>query len=203
MSLCNIYSAYKSPYVCSFPHFSTGNSDHSDISMAAVVGRTEITMKKTGTPCTVPANPTAKLMFYFNCVCTCVEADDDSTIRRLRDYKNYSLSDTEEAQLMMICLAVSPDKLLGSIFFPVDESDLDGYGNDFFEINAVSTKVVVADSILIGGQQKKVKKIMMCKKSWLETNYIEPLRSLSDRRQRSQRAIRPARQRESDSCIIS
>ena len=159
--------------------------------MAAVLGRTEIEIKKTGVACTIPDNPTARLMYYFNCVCTCVEADSDSTIRRFRDYDNYyRLSEEEKAQLMILCLALSPDKLLGSIFFPADESDLDGYGNDFYEINAVSTKLVVTESILIGGQQKKVTKIMMCKRSWLEKNYLNPLRSLtSNLGQSNQRAL--------------
>ena len=159
--------------------------------MAAVLGRTEIEIKKTGTVATVPDNPTARLMYYFDCVCTCVEADNDSTIRRLRDYDNYyRLSEEERAQLMILCLALSPDKLLGSVFFPADQDDLDGYGNDFYEIKAVSTKLVVTESILIGGQQKKVQKIMMCKRSWLEKNYLNPLRSLtSGGGQRSQRAL--------------
>ena len=178
--------------------------------MAAVLGRTEIEIKKVGRTVTIPANPTAKLMYYFDCVCTCVEADNDSTTRRLRDYKNYSrLSNAEEAQLTILCLALSPDKLLGSLFFPAEESDLDGSGNRFFEIKAVSTRLVVSESILIGGQQRRVQKIMMCKRSWLEKFYLNPLRSISQGGQRSQRALpapsyRPAPSAEIDSlcCTI-
>ena len=137
--------------------------------MAAVMGRTQIQIKKTGTTVTVPNTPIAKLMYYFNCVCSCVEANDDFTTRRLRNYRsNYSnLSNEEEAQLLLLCLALSPDKLTGTIFFPAE--DLDGFNNQFFEVSAVSTKLVVAQSLLIGGQQKKVQKIMMFKMCWIES----------------------------------
>ena len=147
--------------------------------MAAVFGRTEVQMKKTGQTTTIPNSPRAKLMYYFNCVCSCVEAESDASIDRLRNYKeNYSrLSSEEEATLVVLCLALSPDKLIGSIFFPVEDGAFDS-GNEFFELSAVSTKLVVAESILIGGQQKRVHTIMMFKKSWIENNYLDPMRSI-------------------------
>ena len=148
--------------------------------MAAVFGRTEVHLKKTGVTCTVPESPTAKLMYYFNCVCSCVEPDQDASIRRLRNYEdNYlSLSNEEQAKLMLLCLALSPDKLIGSIFFPADDSDIDST-NEFFELSAVSTRLVVAQSLLVGGQQRRVRKIMMFKKRWIERFYIEPLRQIT------------------------
>jgi hypothetical protein len=168
--------------------------------MAAVLGKTEIQIKKTGTATTIPDNPIAKLMYYLDCICNCVEADDDSSIRRLRNYKNNStsLSNEEEAKLLILCLTLSPDKLIGTILFP--NEDLDGFNNEFYELSAVSTKLVVAESLLIGGQQKRVQKIMMFKKAWIEKFYLNPLRSFQSR----QRAIRspPRRQRSNDSCII-
>ena len=152
--------------------------------MAAFLGRTEIQIKKIGTTAvTVPDNPIAKLMYYLNCICSCVEADDDPTICRLKDYENYlSLSNEEEAKLLILCLALSPDKLIGTILFPADDLN-DGLNNEFFELSAVSTKLVVAEFLLIGGQQKRVQQIMMFKKSWIERNYIDPLLSVErDRR---------------------
>ena len=147
-------------------------------------------IKKTGVSCTVPDNPKAKLMYYFNCVCSCVEPGNDSTIRRLRDYDNYwSLSNEEEAQLVILCLALSPDKLLGSVFFPAE--DLDS-ANEFYKVSAVSTRMVVAESLLIGGQQKKVQSIMMFKKSWIEYYYINPLMSI-ERDSSSRRALPSSR----------
>ncbi len=148
-----------------------------------MLGKTEIGIKKTGTTCTVPNSPVAKLMYYFNCVCSCVEAEEDYEIRRLKDYTNYQrLTSEEEAKLLVLCLALSPDKLIGAIFIPSDDIPS---SNEFFELSAVSTHMVVTDSLLIGGQRKKVQNIMMFKMSWLENNYLEPLKKFAER-------IRPA-----------
>ena len=73
--------------------------------MAAVFGRTEISLKKTGVSTTIPDSPVAKLMYYFDCVCSCVEPDSNATTRRLRAYKNYSdLSNEEQAKLLLLCV---------------------------------------------------------------------------------------------------
>ena len=144
---------------------------------AALLGKTEISVKKFGQACTVPNNAVAKLMYYFNCICVCVEPDQSATIRRLRDYNNYaSLSSDEEAQLIALCLTLSPDKLMGTVLFPVD--DCGDSSNEFLELSAVSTRLVVAESLLIGGQRRRIKKIMMLTETWMERNYIEPLRSI-------------------------
>ena len=176
--------------------------------MAAVVGRTEINVRETTRKVTVPNSPIATLMYYFDCVCTCVEADNNSTIRRLRDYQNYSsLSGEEKKQLLGLCLVLSPDKLVGSIFFPAsdDEEFNDGCNNGFFKVSAVSTKLLVAESLLIGGQQKKVQSIMKFKKSWIENNYLNPLRSIGEGNQQRP-AVQPRRQpppqTRDSSCVV-
>ena len=151
--------------------------------MAAVMRRTEISVKRTGEPCTISNNDIAKLMYYFDCVCTCVQPDNSDTICRLRNFNNYaSLSSDEEAQLLALCLALSPDKLIGSVLFP--SSDCGRSNNKFLELSAVSTNMVVSDSFLIGGQRKKIQKIMMFEKCWIERNYLNPLSSIV-RRQRA------------------
>ena len=172
--------------------------------MAAVLGRTQIEIKRTTSKCSVPDNPTAKLMYYFNCVCSCIEAESDYATNRLRNYSNYhALSSEEEAKLLILCLALSPDKLIGTIFFPAKDEDLTEFSNEFFEVSAVNTKLVVAQSLLIGGQQKKVQKIMMFKKSWIENNYLNPLRSFERRQRPSQQMVRrPPPRRNQSSCVI-
>ena len=174
--------------------------------MAAIMRRAEISVKDTSTSCTIPNNDIAKLMYYFKCMCSCIEPEND-TIRRLRDYNNYaSLSRDEEAQLLALCLALSPDKLIGSVLFPA--GDCGRSNNKFLELSAVSTNMVVADSFVIGGQRKKVQSIMMFEKSWLENYYINPLKSIVQRRQTP--AIRqaaprrqpPPRRQNNSSCVI-
>ena len=164
--------------------------------MAAIMERTQIRVKDTTYRVTVPGNPVAKLMYYIDCVCTCVEADESSTIKRLRDYQNYaSLSSDEEAQLLALCLALSPDKLIGTIFHPSDNCG--ELSNQFLELSAVKTNLLVTDSLVVGGQRKRIVKIMLFKKVWMENNFIEPLRSI----ERSRRPP-PRRAPRNDSCTI-
>ncbi len=154
--------------------------------------RNQIGIKKTGTTVTVPSSPVAKLMYYFDCVCCCVEAEEDYETRRLRNYDNYQrLTSEEEAKLLVLCLALSPDKLIGAIFIPCE--NIPGKNNQFLELSSVKTQMVVTDSLLIGGQRKKVQKIMMFEKAWVQRNYLEPLKTIVER---SRPAIRspPPRQ---------
>ena len=166
----------------------------------AHLGKTEIKVKETGHTVTVPNDPIARLMYYFNCICSCIEPDDSPGVRRLRDYNNYErLSNEEKAQLLAIVLALSPDKLIGQIFFPSD--DCGSSTNRFLELSAVSTNLIVSESILIGGQRKKVQTIMMFEKSWMERNFIEPLRSI-DRARNPPRARALPPPKKDDDCII-
>ena len=98
----------------------------------------------------------------------------------------------------MLCLALSPDKLIGAIFIPSEEIP---YDNDFYEVSAVSTRMVVTESILVGGQRKRIRKVMMFRKCWIEENYLEPMKTLVERRRAIQRP--PPRRQETSSCIIS
>ena len=151
--------------------------------MAAIMGRAEIKVKETGQRTTVPNNDIARLMYYFHCVCCCIEPDDSSTISRLRDYKNYDrLSSDEETQLLALCLALSPDKLIGTIFHPA--SDCGDCNNKFLELSAVKTDLLVTESLVIGGQRKRILKVMMFEKVWMENNFINPLRSIERSRRR-------------------
>ena len=166
--------------------------------MAAFLERQQIGIKDTTTKTTVPNNPVAKLMYYFNCVCTCIDDSDDSTFRRLRQYQsNYnSLSDEEEAMLLVLCLALSPDKLIDSVFFLSE--DTGEFSNRFLELSAVSTKLIVSESLLIGGQRKRVQSIMLFQKSWLENNYLNPMKAYLERPNRGRAALpSPPRQTQS------
>ncbi len=54
--------------------------------------------------------PVAKMMYYFHCVTvyTCLKVGEDFEIRRLKNYCNHStLTDEDEAKLLVLCLALS------------------------------------------------------------------------------------------------
>ena len=140
--------------------------------------RVQISVKDTTVSATVPSDPIARLMYYFNCVCTCLEPDSNNSISRLRDYQNYYLLTSEEkAQLLVLVLALSPDKLIGTIFHPAN--DCGGFSNAFLELSAITTDVLVTDSLMIGGQRKQIRSIMTFKKIWIEKYYLEPLQEIS------------------------
>ena len=128
-------------------------------------------------------------------LCSCVEPDDSQTVRRFRDYSNYNrLTSDEEAQLLALCLTLSPDKMIGTIFHP--SNDCDG-ANAFLELSAVRTDMIMTNSLVVGGQRRNIQKIMLFKEVWMERNYIEPLRSIA----RSGRRPPPPR-RSNSSCTI-
>ena len=154
--------------------------------MATLIGE-RVGIKDTTIAVTVPASPTAKLMYYLNCVAVVIKLDDRN-LNRLRNYKSYySLNDTEIDALLALVLLFSPDELIGKVFFPSE--DLRGTSNQFFELSSVTHMLAVSDSVLIGGERKRVAKIMLFKRSWLEDYYISPIRSFEGRLQRLARGL--------------
>ena len=84
------------------------------------------------------------------------------------------MAETETDLLVYLCAALSPDVLMGKCIYPHEELCGDST-NEFFELSQVKTTLAATEHILIGGQQRQVKKIMTFKMSWLQTNYIEPM----------------------------
>jgi hypothetical protein len=147
--------------------------------MAVVGTRLQVEVKDTTRPATVPDNPIAKLMYYFNCICCCIDADDSYNVRRFRNYSNYNnLTRQEKRQIFDLCTTLSPSKLDGVIFHR--ERDCGQFSNRFLELNATRTGVIATESLLIGGQSKKIVKIMQYQDNWMEKYYHTPVRELND-----------------------
>ena len=154
--------------------------------MAALIGE-RVGIKDTSRSVTVPANPKAKLMYYLDCVATVIQLDNPN-LTRLRNFSSYySLNDEETDALLVLIVLLSPDKLIGKVFF--HSEDCGGRSNQFFELNAVTHMLAVADNVLIGGESKRVAKIMFYQRSWMENNYIAPFRSFESRLQRLSRGL--------------
>ena len=154
--------------------------------MAAFVGE-RVRIRDTSVNASVPQNPKAKLMYYLNCVASVIQLDDPA-LSRLRNYQNhYLLSDQETDALLALVILLSPDELIGKVFFPSE--DCGGRSNQFYELSAVSHMLAVADNIVIGGERKRVGKIMFFQRSWMETYYLTPIRSFQDRLQRMARGL--------------
>ena len=154
--------------------------------MAALIGE-RVGIKKTGTTVTVPESPTAKLMYYLNCVASVFQLDDRN-INRLRNYRSYYLlNDTEIDALLALVILFSPDELIGKVFF--HSEDCGGNANQFFELSSVTHMLAVSDNVLIGGERKRVANIMFFKRCWMQDNYISPLMSFEGRLQRLARGL--------------
>lgn len=164
---------------------------------------TEFDFTKFGTTVSVPNADIAKIMYYIDCVCTVIEYDDQD-ISRYRNYANWAnMSDEEDRLIFILALAFSPKDLEGRVFFNNPQLTGDS-SNQFYEIGQVQRSLVVVQSILIAGQQRRVKKIMAYTPAWMQRNYFEPMKNLifrfSPEGQR-QEAIR--RQMISQACTIS
>ena len=166
--------------------------------MAAFVSE-RIGIKETGQTVTVPNNKTAKLMYYLKCVAAVLKLENPN-LTRLTNFRNYnSLTDAEMDALLALVILFSPDELLGKVFFPSE--DCGGSDNQFFELSAVSHMLAVSDNILIGGERKRVAKVMLFQMSWMDKYYITPLKSFEGRLQRMARGL-PGRAPTSRSALL-
>lgn len=145
--------------------------------MAVVAGRTEIGIRRVGVTVQVPANYTARLMFYFNSICDVLNLSSEGDLHRLRNYRNwYQLSDDEIDRLLVLCALLKPEDLLDKCIFYDHDGEMCGNSqNAFYELSAVETNFAVTDSILIGGQRRQVKKIMFFTPMFLKQNYYDPM----------------------------
>jgi len=154
--------------------------------MAAFIGE-RFGIRDTTTTATVPENPTAKLMYYLHCVAHVIQLDNPN-LSRLRNYERYYLlSDVEIDALLAMVLLFSPDELIGKVFF--HSEDCGERSGRFLELSSVSHLLAVSDNVLIGGERKRVAKIMFFKRCWLENNYISPMTSFEGRLQRLARGL--------------
>lgn len=140
-------------------------------------GRTEIGIKKTSSPCTVPDDDRARLMYYLNCICSILDFGDTGEVRRLRQYNNYYLSDEKERTLIALCYTLSPDVLNNKCIFNVENQDR---GNAMYELSAVRTQFVVTPAIFIGGQQRRVTEIMTYTTAWIMRYWYHPMQVCSN-----------------------
>lgn len=166
-----------------------------------MLNRMQIGLKAASTPVTVPNNPTAKLMYYLDCMCSVLRLDDDADINRLRRYDQYlCLNHTDRNVLVHLCYLLSPNLLLNKCIFQ-DDTLCGDRPNKFYNLETVRDTLLFAGSVMIGGQQKRVTKIMTFKISWLRRNWEQPMQKLIDRQARERRQMM-SRTQTGQSCVI-
>ena len=176
--------------------------NNSNSTMAAF-NRFQVQLEKTGQSVTVPNAPEARLMYYLNCMCNVIDMDNTPSMRRKRNYSQYYLlDDSELRELLILCVLLSPDELLNRCIFQNDGLCGDS-NNEFYNVNAVNTTLVVANSVVVGGQRRQVQKIMVFKRVWMERNYFQPLGELNERLRRQRTAWSgSSNTNQSGTCII-
>ncbi|CAC5379226.1 unnamed protein product [Mytilus coruscus] len=136
----------------------------------------------------IPNHPKARLMYYLKCMCTVLKLDQtEHNIKRFTDYKNYnSLTNEQTAAMVLLCTLLDPVTLNDVCIFH-DEEACGNFGNEFFTIEANRTRIAAARSVMVGNVQVAIQKVMCYKMSWIEKNYIEPLRQMIDILQQTNR----------------
>ena len=158
----------------------------------AYLERQQFRFRDTTTEANVPNNDIAKLMYYLNCVCYCIDYNDND-IRRFTNYSNWrSLSDEEDKMVYYLALTLHPNLFIDKVFFHNVALSGNMQGR-FYEIGQISHQMVVVPSLVIAGRTCEVHKILAFKEIWLTENYIDPIKRL-------QRRFRSGSSR---SCVIS
>jgi len=78
--------------------------------------------------------------------------------------------------LLRLSTTISHHWLLGKCIF-LDETG-SRTDNRFLEITSTQTKFAASATVLVGGRQKRVTKIMLYKRQWLQTYYLDPMERL-------------------------
>ena len=143
------------------------------------INRNQIGLRDIGVTVNVPNNPTARLMYYLSVVDTVLDLADIGGINRLIDYKNYDRLDDDDKKLLLhFCAVFEPDELDDKVFF--HSENLGNSNNDIFELENVQTTLAVSSNILIGGARRRVLRINLYNRFWIQKNFYEPFSALKD-----------------------
>jgi hypothetical protein len=144
----------------------------------AMFQRNQFGFRPTSHAVTVPDNDVARLMYYFDSVCSAIEYND-TDVSRYRNYRNYSsLTYNEIRVLLVLCLTLSPDEFDDKVFFHSDALCGDS-ANKFYEVSQVSHQLLAVQSIVIAGRRCNVKKIMTYTMPWMRYYYFGPIQRLT------------------------
>ena len=136
--------------------------------------QTQLGMREIGQRVTIPSDPTAHLAYYLKCMTSLLGDELHTNIERLTDYANYRrLDDSDIDALIVLCIALSPDKLNGKCMFQNDEM-CQSDSNKFFELTAVQSTLAVAQEVMVAGRSTTVRKIMTYKMCWIEEHFLQP-----------------------------
>ena len=174
--------------------------------MSAVLGynQHQLSIKETGRSCTVPDHPIAKLMYYLNSVDSLVDFGIPS---HLKDYENYGeTSFDHENAILCFATLLNPTIFIENNIMIHEPSLCGNSSNKFYEISDTRTTIAATREFVIGGRRVQTLNIMAFEVSWLDNNYIKPMKYYSRRLQAIENGtvddMRPTSKSNSRSCTI-
>ena len=142
--------------------------------MALVLNYQSLGIQKSVNSCQVPENKLAKLMYYLNCAFYTLD------IRCYSDYTDYynyrNLTRIQEQYVLSLARTYNPTFMLDNQFFIIRPNLVDyGFDNQFYQITDKRIGIRANSQVFIGGKSVTVVKVMVCKNTWLQQFYYEPL----------------------------
>lgn len=145
--------------------------------MSATLAMKNVKVKAYANPTTIPDDPIGKLMYYLNCVSEVVECENS----RLTDYQNYKeLTKEESEKVYKLAKEFPPSKFINAGIFILDQKLLFEFTNHFYEITDETIGFHASREIIIGGQVRKVVKLMACNHNWLSSYYFIPMQQIEN-----------------------
>jgi len=145
----------------------------------SVYYRENLKIESIGRSVTIPDDNIARLMYYLDCVDSCLV---DFVPSKYIQWNNYnSLSGDEKALIVAMAAILSPDILIGKVFIPVESGNqlLNGRSNEFYSVTQGSQLIsTYFDTvILIEGKSVNVTKLMVFTENWFDKYYINPIKA--------------------------
>ena len=142
--------------------------------MALVLNYQSLGIQRTGNSCQVPENKLAKLMHYLECAFSTLD------IRYYSDYTDYynyrNLTRIQEQYVLSLARTYNPTFMLDNQLFIIRPNLVDyGFSNQFYQITDKRIGIRANSQVFIGGKSVTVVKVMVCKNTWLQQFYYEPL----------------------------
>ncbi|UJR20117.1 hypothetical protein I4U23_023249 [Adineta vaga] len=113
---------------------------------------------------TIHSNDTQKIIDYLNHVFHCIDYDIDCSI----------LSNEDQHFLFYLALNLSPDLLIGKVFFPHEKLS-NHLKERFYQMNQIGCSTIIPSSIIISGRACQIKRIFIFEEKWLNEYYLEPI----------------------------
>ena len=142
--------------------------------MSLQLGGRNIELKATGTRCSVPNTPEAKLKFYLSNVNCLVDFDIPYNYR---NYNEPCSSLEEKENLLALAVLLSIDIFIEAKVMIHVDSLPGGFQNEFYELTDRKLGFYADNDIVIAGRHVKVLKFMAFTDSYL-LDYVQSLKDL-------------------------